>query len=93
MGINLDHDQELHHEGIHRDPKSLSPPKSIPNSTHVARTLGFSTNPQEKRKGETKNTKLQNFSKDAKLRLRSDQNMWVVLTTLPRIKLEEHIHS
>jgi hypothetical protein len=57
-----------------------------PNNTHIKRTQRFSTNPQEKRKGETKNTKLQNFSKDAKLRLRSDQNMWAIPVTVPRIK-------
>jgi hypothetical protein len=56
MRINSDHDQELHHEGICSDPKSLSPPKSIPNSTHVTRTQRFSTKPQEKVNGETKNT-------------------------------------
>jgi hypothetical protein len=55
MRINSDHDQELHCEGIHSDPKSLSPPKSIPNSTHVIRTQGISTNPQEKGKRETEN--------------------------------------
>jgi hypothetical protein len=31
--INLDHDQELHRLGVRSDPKSLSPHKSIPNST------------------------------------------------------------
>ena len=55
MRINSDHDQELHREGIRSDSKSQSPPKSIPNSTHVTRTQRFSTNPQEKGKGETKN--------------------------------------
>jgi hypothetical protein len=40
--------------------------------------------------GETKNTKLQNFNKNAKLRLRSDQNLWAVPAILPRIKVEEH---
>jgi hypothetical protein len=93
MRINSDHDQELHCEGVRIGPKSLYPPKSIPNSTHVTRTRGFSTNPQEKDMEETKNTKLQNFSMSAKLRLRSDQNLWAVPATLPRIKLEEHKNS
>jgi hypothetical protein len=64
MRINSDHDQELHCEGVRSDPKSLSLPKSIPNSTHVAITWRFSTNPQEKMKQKAKNTKLQNFSKE-----------------------------
>jgi hypothetical protein len=83
--FSTDHHQELHREGVRSYPKSLSPPKSIPSSTHVARTRRFSTNPQEKGKGET-NTKLQNFGKEQKLRLTSDQNMCVVLATLPQIK-------
>jgi hypothetical protein len=38
-------------------------PKSIPNNTHVTRTQRFSTKPQEKGMGESKNTRFQNFSK------------------------------
>jgi hypothetical protein len=45
-------------EGVCSDPKSPSPPKSNPNSTYVTRTQSFSTNPQEKWKGETKNINL-----------------------------------
>jgi hypothetical protein len=54
--INSYHDQEQLREGLYIDPNSLSPPKSNPNSTNVTRTQSFSTNPQEKGKGQTKNT-------------------------------------
>jgi hypothetical protein len=50
--ITTVHDQELHREGVCNDPKSLSPHKSIPNSTHIKRTQRLSTKPQEKRKGD-----------------------------------------
>jgi hypothetical protein len=73
MRINSDHDQELHREGVRSDPKSLCPPKLIPNSIHVSITRRFS-NSQEKEEGETKNTKLQKFSKDQKPRFRSCPN-------------------
>jgi hypothetical protein len=103
--INSDHDQELHSKGIHSDPKSPSPNKSP--TTPMSQKLEGS--PQiHKGKGESKNTRLQNFSKEqnwdwevnkteiekwTKLRLRSDQNMWVVPATLPRVKLADHKHS
>jgi hypothetical protein len=73
--ITTVHDQELHREGVCSDPKSLSPHKSIPNSTHIKRTQRFSTKLQEKRKGETQNNILQNSSMGAKPNLRSDQNL------------------
>jgi hypothetical protein len=84
--IDSGHDQELHRKGIHSDPKSLSPPKSIPNSTHVARTRRFSTNPQVKGKGETKNRKLHNFNKDQNQDGKETKTyMWTVPVTLPRM--------
>jgi hypothetical protein len=33
------------------------------------------------------------FQQGSKLRLRSDQNLWAVPATLPRIKLSEHKHN
>jgi hypothetical protein len=47
----------------HGDPKSLSPYKAIPNSAHFTRTQRFSINPEDKGRGELKNTRLENFSK------------------------------
>jgi hypothetical protein len=51
--LSSDHDQELHHEGICSDPKSLSTHKSISNFTHIKRTQRFSTKPQ--REGKVRN--------------------------------------
>jgi hypothetical protein len=90
--LNSDHDQKLHRKGVCSDQKSLSPHKPIPNSTHVTRTRRFSTNPQEKEREEHKIEITPNFSKDAKLRWRSDQNMWAILATLPLIKHANHKH-
>jgi hypothetical protein len=46
--LNSDHNQELHHDGVCSDPKSLSSHKSIPTNTAIKRTKRFSTKPQEK---------------------------------------------
>ena len=91
--LNSNHDQELHHKGICSDPRSLSLHKSFPNNTDIKRTQRFSTKPQEKGKGKQRTQDFRNSSKGAKLKLRSDQNLWAVRATLPRIKLVEHKHS
>jgi hypothetical protein len=59
--ICSDHVQELRHMSVCNDPKTLLLHKSTPNRTHIKRTQSFSTKPQDKGKGETKNTKLQKF--------------------------------
>jgi hypothetical protein len=46
-----------------------------------------------KRREEHKIETTPNFSTDAKLRSRSDQNLWAILMTLPRIELVDHKHS
>jgi hypothetical protein len=57
----------------HSDPKSLSPHKSIPDSTQTIRTQRFFTNPQEKRGKNTKAKRLK-ITTRMKLRLRFNQN-------------------
>jgi hypothetical protein len=71
--LNSDHDQELHREGVCNDPKSLYLHKSIPNNIHIKRTQRFSTKPQDKGKGETKNTRLQKFQQGYKLRFEAKE--------------------
>jgi hypothetical protein len=51
---------------------------------------------QNHKRSEREKLRTQNFrnsSKGIKLKLRSNQNMWVILATIPRIKLEERKHS
>jgi hypothetical protein len=65
--IYSDHDQELHRMSVRSDPKSLLLHKSTSNRTHIKRTQGISTKPQENEKGATKNTRLQKFQQGYKL--------------------------
>jgi hypothetical protein len=69
-GNQLRHDQELHCMGVHSDPKSLSLHKSIANNTHITRTQRFSTNPQEKGRGNSRTQDFKIQQRD-KLRLKS----------------------
>jgi hypothetical protein len=65
--INSDHDQELIREGICCDPKSLSPPKSNLNSTHV---IELKVSPQiHKRKGREKPTQTSEFQQVFKIEI------------------------
>jgi hypothetical protein len=57
---------DLNRMSVHSDPKGLLLHKSILNRTHNKRIQSFSTKPQEKGKGETKNTKLQKFQQGCK---------------------------
>jgi hypothetical protein len=71
--IYSDHDQELHLMSVRSDPKSLLLHKSTSNRTHIKRTHGIFTKPQENEKGETKNTKLQKFQQGYKLRFEVEE--------------------
>jgi hypothetical protein len=61
--IEEDHDHKQHHLGVRSDPRIISHPPTNPNNTDATRTQWFSTNPQEKEKGEFENKRLQEFSK------------------------------
>jgi adenine-specific DNA glycosylase len=78
---------------VRSDPKSLLFHKSTPNRTHIKRTQSFSTKPPKKGREKPRTLNFRNSSKGAKLKLRSDQNLWAELVALPQIKLEEHKHS
>jgi hypothetical protein len=58
-----DHNHKHYHLGVRSDPRSNSHPPTTSNNTIATRTQRFSTNPQEKRKEELKNKRLQKFSK------------------------------
>jgi hypothetical protein len=53
-----------------------------PSTTQI--TQRFSTNSQEKRREELKNTRLQKFRKE-QIEIEANQNMWAEPATLPQI--------
>jgi hypothetical protein len=53
----------------------------------------FSTKTQERGREEQETETTPNFSKDAKLRWRSDRTLWVVPVNPPRINHEDQEHS
>jgi hypothetical protein len=64
-----------------------------PQTEPISKGLSFSTKPEEKGREKPKTLNFRNSSKGAKLKHRSDQNLWAKPATHPRIKLEEHKHS
>jgi hypothetical protein len=56
-------------------------------------TAKFGVLQKERPKEEQESETTPNFSKHAKLRWKSDQTLWVVLTTLPPIKLAYQKYS
>jgi hypothetical protein len=68
--------------------ESNSPPIN-PQTKSSQKNQRFSTKTQERGREEQETKTTPNFSKDAKLRWRSDRTLWVVPVNLPQIKLED----
>ena len=60
-----------------------------PQQHHIKRTRRFSTKPQVRGKGETKNTRTSEIPARVQTEIWSQRTLWAGLATLPRIKLED----